>query len=522
MIGIHGKAGQLSSGAFFRENCPGGKLVQDLPGNLSPGFPAVFILQSDIGALTKLVNPNMRKQHRKRVEGALRICHGFFQISGGVIFAVQEEIPDTQVPFFSQEAQTVIIAGIPLGGKIFLCVPVAGSLEGHGRGQAVGVSEPCPAVRHGLYTDLSLFPKSFQGFQLRFHARFDIFPEKIVFLSYMGIAWTQRVLLRETSEKPVDPLFVSPYEPGGLQRVDPVEAGAHILFEIVDGIRPQKPEHGDMKLPAVSIGGNIFVAQAGIIDAVGIAAPEGEAVCPHLIPADGAGHNTILFGCVGDSYRIQYPGTYGFGIEAEYLQEVLHVGVHQFFALLRGIADAVGAVHPFVEFFRPGSPEGDLRFLAERLRDFPPGGNLIPDIRAGFQQFLIAGFHESIVFQSVGCRETVLPDQSDLVLDGFEVIWNEDAGLHMGHADEVVNVDDYRFFHVSFSYLLYEISICYFWEKSNLYCMPIKFSTQPDCRPPVWYFPKGIPANPGGLKYILIPGQQNPLAVPSKTCYYNK
>ena len=460
MIGIHGKACQLCAGTFFRENCPGGKLVRGLPGNFSLGFPAVFVQQSDIGALTKLVNPDLREQQRKRVEGALGACHGFFQVSGGVILPVQEEIPDTQVAFLTQEAQTVIAAGIPLGGKILLRVPVAGGLEGHGRGQAVGVSEPFTAVCHGLDADFSLFPEGFQCFQLGLHAGFYIFPEEIVFLSNMGIAHTQGVLFRETSEKPVNPLFVSPYEPGGFQSVDPVKAGAHILLEIVDRVRPQKPEHGHGKLPVVCIGGNILIAQAGIIDAVGIAAPEGEAVRPHLVPADGAGHNAVLFCGVGHGYRIQYPGAYGFGIEAEYLQEIIHVGVHQFPALFRGIADAVGAVHPLVEFLRPGSPESNPGFPAERLRDFPPGGDFVPNIRADLQQFLIAGLHEGVVFQGVSRRETVLPDQSNLVLDGFEIVRYENAWFHMGHADEVINIDDYRFFHVCFLLILVPPAHC--------------------------------------------------------------
>ena len=34
-----------------------------------------------------------------------------------------------------------------------------------------------------------------------------------------------------------------------------------------------------------------------------------------------------------------------------------------------------------------------------------------------------------------------------------------------------------------------------------LYCTPIEFAVQPDCRPPARYFPEGITVNPGGLQY---------------------
>ena len=35
----------------------------------------------------------------------------------------------------------------------------------------------------------------------------------------------------------------------------------------------------------------------------------------------------------------------------------------------------------------------------------------------------------------------------------------------------------------------------------NLYCAPVKFSVQPDCRPPARYFPRNITVNPDGLQY---------------------
>jgi len=36
----------------------------------------------------------------------------------------------------------------------------------------------------------------------------------------------------------------------------------------------------------------------------------------------------------------------------------------------------------------------------------------------------------------------------------------------------------------------------------DLYCVPVKFAVQPDCRPPAKYFPGDITVNPGGLQYI--------------------
>ncbi len=35
----------------------------------------------------------------------------------------------------------------------------------------------------------------------------------------------------------------------------------------------------------------------------------------------------------------------------------------------------------------------------------------------------------------------------------------------------------------------------------KLYCAPVEFAAQPDCRPPARYFPGSITVNPGGLQY---------------------
>ncbi len=37
--------------------------------------------------------------------------------------------------------------------------------------------------------------------------------------------------------------------------------------------------------------------------------------------------------------------------------------------------------------------------------------------------------------------------------------------------------------------------------EAYLYCAPVEFAVQPDCRPPARYFPGGITVNPGGLQY---------------------
>ena len=37
--------------------------------------------------------------------------------------------------------------------------------------------------------------------------------------------------------------------------------------------------------------------------------------------------------------------------------------------------------------------------------------------------------------------------------------------------------------------------------EKNLYCAPVKFAVQPDCRPSAKYFPGDTTVNPGGLQY---------------------
>ena len=43
------------------------------------------------------------------------------------------------------------------------------------------------------------------------------------------------------------------------------------------------------------------------------------------------------------------------------------------------------------------------------------------------------------------------------------------------------------------------LDFCY----NILYCTPVEFAVQPDCRPPARYFPGGITVNPGGLQYTM-------------------
>ncbi len=220
----------------------------------------------------------------------------------------------------------------------------------------------------------------------------------------MGIAGAQGIFFREAIEKVGDPPGIAPDQPGGLQSIDPEKAGADILFEIVDGIGAQEPEHGDVQLALGCVGGNVLVLAAGVINAVGETAPEGKAVRPHLIPADGAAQDAVFFRGIGNRHGIQHPGTDGSGIEAIYLPEIRHVGIHQPPAFLRGIADAVGAVHPLVKFLALYAPEGNARFPAKRFRDFPPGGNLVCFGSVGSDQLLVPGIQQGIVFQCIGGR----------------------------------------------------------------------------------------------------------------------
>ena len=54
----------------------------------------------------------------------------------------------------------------------------------------------------------------------------------------------------------------------------------------------------------------------------------------------------------------------------------------------------------------------------------------------------------------------------------------------------------------------YKIFNCIYWKyllyskwSGILYCAPVEFAVQLDCRPPARYFPGGITVNPGGLQY---------------------
>jgi hypothetical protein len=47
-------------------------------------------------------------------------------------------------------------------------------------------------------------------------------------------------------------------------------------------------------------------------------------------------------------------------------------------------------------------------------------------------------------------------------------------------------------------YISMKLSMCY------LYCAPVEFAVQPDCRPPAMHFPGGITVNPGGLQCMCV------------------
>ena len=248
-------------------------------------------------------------------------------------------------------------------------------------------------------------------------------------------------------KKPGNPFWVPAREPGWLQGIHTLQALPHILLKVIDGIRSQKPEHRRRNLFLQGLGWNEFIFPAGIIDSIGEATPEGEAIGSHLVPANGAPQNAIPLCRVAQSHRIQHPGADGLGIPAIYPEKVRHVGIHQPFPLLRPVTHTVGAVHPVVVLCRDLPPERNPGPAAQGLCDFPPGRNLILLIQICLKERLIPAVHEGVIFEGIGPRKAVLLRQDDLVANGFEIIGNEPAGLHMGHADKMIYVHNSRLLH---------------------------------------------------------------------------
>ena len=219
-------------------------------------------------------------------------------------------------------------------------------------------------------------------------------------------------------------------------------------LEIIDGVRSQQPEHGNIQLHFPGGGRQEGIVPAGEIDTVGPAAPEGEAIGGDLVPADTGGLHAVLFPGVADGHTVHDPGTDIGRISAVDGEEVRHIGIHELFPLRGCVAQAVGAVHPVIVLqLLTGIPEADTGPAAQGLGDLPPQAQLVVFVQIFLQKLLVPRLHEGIVFQRVGAREAVLLHQNQDPAQGIEIIQKEPAGLRMGHPDEIVNVNDGSLFH---------------------------------------------------------------------------
>ena len=279
--------------------------------------------------------------------------------------------------------------------------------------------------------------------ELRLKAGADILPQEVVFLTHLGVANAQRVLVSDAGEDPADELGVTAGEPGRLQGVDTLEAIPGIGLEIIDRIRAQQTEHGDLQLVLFRLGGDENILFAGEVHTVGVAAPEGKAVGTQLVTADTGTNQAVLFRGIADGHVIQNPGADGLGVFPENRVEIRHIGIHQFLPVFRRITQGVGAVHPvIVLFFLAAVPEGDAGPAAQLAGDLPPGGNFVVLVQIIQQQSLISRVDQCVMFQCVCTRQTVLLHQDQLVADGLKIIGDEFAGVLMGLADKVINIDD--------------------------------------------------------------------------------
>lgn len=351
---------------------------------------------------------------------------------------------------FGQKAHPVPGSGVPLGGELPALIPVPGGCEGHGRRQGVGPPEPGGGVRHGLHPDQPLIRQRPEHLQLGPQAGPDILPEEIVLLSHLGVSHAQAFLPAKAVEEPTNPLRVPACEPGGLQGVHPLQALPQILLKIVNGVRAQKPENrrGQLLLPGLS--GDKFILPAGIVDAVGVAAPEGEAVGPQLVPANGAAQKPVLLRPIAQGHRVQNPSADGLGVPAEHLVKIRHIRVQEPLSLLRFVADTIGAVHPVVVHRGDLPPEGHARPAAQGLGDLPPDGKLVALVQVIPKQGLVPGIHQGVVLQSIGPGKAVLLDQGNLLLNRLKIVPDKPAGLDMRHADKLINMDHNRLSHPVF------------------------------------------------------------------------
>ena len=352
-----------------------------------------------------------------------------------------------------QQTQAVVDAGVPLGGEA-VAGPVVAPLEGGRRGQAVLLCEPFTGGTHGLHPDPALPDQLHQPLELGFQTGLDVLPEEIVLLTHLAVLDAQGILLGHAAEVAGHEPGIPSGKPGGLHGDHALHVlPADMILKIVDGIRAQKPENGDVQLHFFGGSGDEGVVPAGEIHAVGPAAPEGEAVGGHLVSADAGGLHAIFLTGVADGHAVHDPRADVGGIIAVNCVEIRHVGIHQELSLLRGVAQTVGTVHPVVVLqLLAGVPKAHTGPAAQGLGDLPPHAKLVVLVQVFLQQLLVPGLHEGIVFQCIGPGEAVLLHQDQNAPQGIEIIHQEPAGLRVGHADEVVNMNNGSLFHDSCSF----------------------------------------------------------------------
>ena len=350
------------------------------------------------------------------------------------------------MPPLPQKSHPVALTGVPLAGKIV--PPVPGGLEGHGHRQAEAALIPPGGRLHGLHPQLSFSSQLLKQLQLWHQARADVFPQEVVFLPRLGILHPQCIFLRQAPEKPPEPLRVPPHQPACFQGVHPLQGIADIGFKIVDGIRPQKPEHRNPDLVFFRPCREEKVLPAGIIDPVGPAAPEGKAVHTHLVPADGPRRRAVPLRGVGKGDNIQHPGADRAGIFPENIKEIRHIGVHQPFAFLRRVADGIGGIHPVIIVLpRFPAPEPDAGPEAKGLCDLPPGSQRIPGAQLPLQKRLVLRLHEGVVLYGIGAGKTDSVDGLNLSAQGIKIILYKPAGLIVGHPDHLIKINNGSLFH---------------------------------------------------------------------------
>ena len=224
-------------------------------------------------------------------------------------------------------------------------------------------------------------------------------------------------------------------------------------LEIIDGIRSQEPEDGNVHLLLLTGGRQEGVVPAGEIDAVGPAAPEGEAVGGHLVPADAGGLHAVFLPGIADGDAVHDPGTDIGRVFAEDGVEIRHIGVHDLLPVLGGVAQAVGAVHPVVVLdLHTGIVEGHTGLPAQGFGDLPPDAQLVIFIQVFPEKVLIPRLHQGVVFQRVGPGEAILLHQDQDPAQGIEIIRQEPAGFRVGHADKIVDMNDRSLFHGNCSF----------------------------------------------------------------------